>query len=187
MNNYGASSVLFQLRIQRGGYGVAAKAARSDYFDTDRDMSHRLQREEAVYRKLCSIQGRFIPTCLGMVKTPQETQASSGRMHGPIDIRRFSVFLLLSWAGASLLGSAMDMDRDARRAWSQRIKANLATAPSSIHGLGVLHGDAELRNFEIPHNGTVSLVDFERSTSRGSFIRRLIKSYPQVKRSRAGH
>ncbi|ROW07245.1 hypothetical protein VMCG_03827 [Cytospora schulzeri] len=150
---YGATSAIFKIRIEPGGYVLVAKAARS------KDMIRRLEREERVYKKLRSLQGHVIPVCMGLVNITED--AIPG-------FAQFPTCLLLSWAGSSLL----DYSRhDNPNLNSKRLRADVDEALTRVHGLGVLHQDAELRNLLITDSGVI-VVDFERATTRGGFSRR---------------
>lgn len=77
--------------------------------------------------------------------------------------QRFPAYLLLSWAGSSLLGH-IDVNR------LMGVRTDLEEQLRRIHNSGVLHQDAELRNLVISdghghgHGPAVMFADFERAT-----------------------
>ncbi|ROW11969.1 hypothetical protein VPNG_05225 [Cytospora leucostoma] len=178
MHHYGASSALFKVRV--GGYVLAAKAARAVHPIMEREVLQRLRLEGAVYKRLNTMQGHGVPVCLGLVdvSSPQRSHADH---YGYIyNIAQFSAFLLLGWAGSSPYYIPTNVDVDQERARLARFRADVDCRLSQIHGLGILHGDAELRNIVVAIDGgdsasTVSLVDFERAITKGRFARRLAR------------
>lgn len=180
MGLYGASSALFKVRV--GGYVLAAKAARSVHPTMDRKMLQRLRLEHEAYKKLHTLQGHGVPMCLGLVDVSPPQSGQADRSAHAVNIAHFSGFLLLSWAGSSLLNTCANVDMDQERTWLARLRVDVDHRLSQMHMLGILHGDAELRNIlvtygEHNHAATVSLVDFERAVTKGRFARRLAKDY----------
>ncbi|KUI72059.1 hypothetical protein VM1G_07472 [Cytospora mali] len=126
---YGATSAIFKVRIEPGGYVLVAKAARST------GMVRRLRREERISHSF----------------------------------QRAYPRVLLSWAGSPLLDcSSYGNDVDVN---GKRLRADADAALRQVHWLGVLHQDAEVRNWLINDSG-VTLVDFERAITRSGFSRR---------------
>lgn len=180
MGYYGASSALFKVRI--GGYVLAAKVARSVHPMMDSKMLQRLRLEDAAYKTLRNLQGHGIPVCLGLVDVTPTQSGYADRPARAFDIAHFPGFLLLSWAGSSLLNTCANADVDQERTLLARLRAEVDSRLSQMHGLGILHGDAELRNIVVTSDGgdhapTVSFVDLERAVTKGRYARRLARDY----------
>lgn len=180
MGYYGSTSALFKIRV--GGYVLAAKAARSVHPMMDRKILQRLRQEDAVYKKLHTLQGHGIPVCLGLVDVSPSQSGHVDYSDYVYNIAHFTGFLLLSWAGDSLRYTRTNVDVDRERTWLARLRADVDHRLSQLHALGILHGDAELRNIVVTseggdHTATVSLVDFERAVSKGRFARRLARDH----------
>lgn len=177
MHSYGASSALFKVRV--GGYVLAAKAARAVHPMMEREVLQRLRLEATLYKRLNTMQGHGVPVCLGLVgvSSPQSSHADH---YGYIDdIVQFPAVLLLSWAGSALYDTPVKADVEQERTWQARIRADVDRLLSQIHGFGILHGDAELRNIVVVggrgDSPTVSFVDFERAVTKGRLARRLAR------------
>lgn len=178
MGLYGASSALFKVRV--GSYVLAAKAARSVHPTMDKKMLQRLRLEAAAYKKLHTLQGHGIPICLGLVDVSPSQSGQADRSAHASKIAHFSGFLLLSWAGSPLLNTCTNKDIDQERTWLARLRVDVDHHLSQMHSLGILHGDAELRNIVVTsdsgdHAASVYLVDFERALTKGRFARRLAR------------
>ncbi|KAG6354085.1 hypothetical protein INS49_005056 [Diaporthe citri] len=132
---FGAVSAIFKVRIEPGGYVLVAKAARTYEQSVGLDTVHALKREDRVYKKLRAIQGKVIPVCVGLVDCSED---ETNHNLGP---GRFPAFLLLSWAGSSLLSQCTN---SADEAWLARLRTDVEAQLKQIHGLGVLHQDVEL-------------------------------------------
>ncbi|KAH7016614.1 hypothetical protein B0J12DRAFT_722451 [Macrophomina phaseolina] len=78
-----------------------------------------LQHENRMYQHVSAVQGRAVPVCVGVVV--------------------YTHMLFLSWAGRPLFNF---FNQDNRAALLEKAKARL----QELHGLGLLHKDAELRN-----------------------------------------
>ncbi|KAF3763537.1 hypothetical protein M406DRAFT_74129 [Cryphonectria parasitica EP155] len=165
-DQYGAASALFKVRIQPGGYVLIAKAGRTS------DAVQRLKYEERVYRKLRDLQGNAIPVCAGLVDLPRDRPRPPFRF-----ARDFPAFLLLSWAGTSLLQC-----RDIVVTETERWKESMEVVLKQVHGRGMLHCDAEPRNFVLRYNDNgpsgMRLLDLERAITKGRFTRRARRSGP---------
>ncbi|CAN8096752.1 unnamed protein product [Discula destructiva] len=175
MGQYGASSAIFKVRV--AGYVLVAKAARSIHPLEDFNVLQRLRDEETVYRRLRSLQGQGIPVCLGLVDVAHSSRGQKRSVHSS-GLAHFTGFLLLGWAGSSLLDTSIHASVHRERAWLDRLRAEVRDCLSLMHGLGIMHGDAELRNLVISNTGgdgvpSVRWVDFERALSKGRFTRRL--------------
>ncbi|KAH8754569.1 hypothetical protein F5883DRAFT_573084 [Diaporthe sp. PMI_573] len=184
LNMYGANSALFKVRIE-GGYVLVAEAAMSSYPDMEKEMLGRLKKEARIYRKLRPLQGHDVPVCLGVVDLSKGDGTAMGRS-GFSNKARFSAFLLLSWAGRPLALTTSDVDLE--RVRLGQVREDLKALVERIHGRGVHHGDAALRNLVVcPGQGRdcLTVVDFERATSSASFSRRLARKYPGVSDEKA--
>ncbi|KUI70858.1 hypothetical protein VM1G_06472 [Cytospora mali] len=183
---YGASSAVFKVRLE-GGYVLVAKAGRSN--TVMGSTFQRLRGENRIYEKLHALQGDGVPVCLGLV------DLSKGNPHFHPDAQNpgyvhFTGYLLLSWAGKSVCcweGSspyctitARDIDIDQERVRHQTLRAGVERLLGKMHELGVLHGDTETRNIATTSNDSLTILDFERATTKGSFCRRLARKYKGV-------
>lgn len=164
---YGATSALFKVRIEPGGYVLVAKAARS------REAVRGLHYEKQVYQRLRALQGDAIPVCAGLVDLTKELPKPKSFLG-----HRFPAFLLLSWGGTPLLRCGHLLDRQSE---VDRWKTSVDAVLKKVHDLGILHNDAEPRN--LVFHGNVNdfcgllLVDFERAISRGQLRRRAIRAH----------
>lgn len=167
--HFGATAAIFKVRIEPGGYVLIAKAARPLNTGT----VDALKREQKAYQRLRTLQGDAVPVCVGLVdyRAPAAQEAATNPLLG-----RFSAFLLLSWAGPSLLrplGTDVQIDL-------KRIKADTDMHLQRIHKLSVLHGDAALRNIAVTSSGSVLLVDLGLADTKGRFSRRLVRHHPHI-------
>ncbi|KAJ4413561.1 hypothetical protein N0V82_008457 [Gnomoniopsis sp. IMI 355080] len=181
MGQYGASSALFKVRI--GSYVLTAKAARCVHPFMEKESLQRLRLEDAVYKKLRALQGHGVPVCLGVVDNShlQRGHVERSTFWRDFAITPFTGFLLLSWGGSSLRNLQTHITKDQERAWLGRVRESIEYRLSQVHGLGLLHGDAELRNFVVS-DGTarVCLIDFEKGVSKGRFFRRLAREHREM-------
>ncbi|EER24898.1 hypothetical protein CPC735_014960 [Coccidioides posadasii C735 delta SOWgp] len=137
----GALGSLFKVCLSSHSYTMVAKGMES--FDLDR-----LQHENKIYNRLRSIQGKYVPVCLGMVDLILPYYYDCGV---------FSHFLFLSWGGQPLAHCMNLLNK-------QNVTDTVTAAYKEMHKLGVLHCDAAPRNvLHDKHTGTVMIVDFERS------------------------
>ncbi|KAL6789533.1 hypothetical protein GGI42DRAFT_347225 [Trichoderma sp. SZMC 28013] len=141
----GARGALFKVRLLKHGYTFIAKGVQDSGWAF-------LQHERDIYHvQLRSIQGQYVPVCLGMVDL-ERPRHSDGRL--------CTRFLFLSWCGKSL--PCVDPSKKGVVA-EQAIRALKA-----IHELGVIHNDAELRNVVYdPVTDKTMMVDFELSKPTG--------------------
>ncbi|KAI1463978.1 uncharacterized protein F4812DRAFT_463035 [Daldinia caldariorum] len=137
----GSVGSLFKICLSSHGYTVVAKGVQSDNLA-------RLQHENKVYDQLRTIQGKYVPVCLGTIDLVRPYYYNGGI---------FKHFLFLGWAGRPFFDLPDQADKTAI--------VNAVTAGfKAVHELHVLHGDAEPRNIVYnPYNGEVMIVDFERS------------------------
>ena len=137
----GSVGALFKIRLSSHGYTLVAKGVEKGHLG-------RLQHEEKVYDQLRSIQGRYIPVCVGIVNLVLPLYYRGG-VHTHL--------LFLSWAGRPLFTMSSQVDTDS-------IVAAVGAALGAIHDLRVLHCDAEPRNVLYDANsGNAMIVDFERA------------------------
>ncbi|OHE90346.1 hypothetical protein CORC01_14359 [Colletotrichum orchidophilum] len=138
----GSTGSLFKVRMSSYGYTFVAKGVET------LDLA-RLRHENEVYDRLRSIQGKHVPVCLGRTDLTLPLYYDSGV---------YKHVLFLSWAGTPLFdptNQATKADTDA-----------VTQAYKNLHRLGVLHGDAKLRNVLRNHStagGGIVVVDFERA------------------------
>ncbi|KMP10215.1 hypothetical protein CIRG_09896 [Coccidioides immitis RMSCC 2394] len=140
----GSYGALFKVRLSSHGFTLVAKGAR---YDNRGALLH----EQQVYRKLRTIQGHYVPVCLGTITLHQKYPYY-------YDEGRYTHMLLLSWAGVPLTESS-NIDQQAYMMIQRSLQA--------IHSQGVLHGDAEPRNIlwnNISHRPMI--VDFGRASMR---------------------
>ncbi|KDN65743.1 putative conserved hypothetical protein [Colletotrichum sublineola] len=129
-----------KVRLSSYGYTFVAKAVET------LDVA-RLQHENKVYDQLLPIQGKHVPVCLGRVDLDLPLYNDSGI---------YKHVLFLSWAGMPLF----DIANEAAKADIDAV----AQAYKTMHNLGVLHRDAELRNvLRDTVSGSIMVVDFERA------------------------
>ena len=83
----GSTGALFKVRLSAYGYTLVAEGVEEHYLE-------RLQREQSIYDRLRSIQGKYTPVCLGMVDLVLRYYYDGGV---------FEYFLFLSWAGEPLM------------------------------------------------------------------------------------
>ena len=134
----GSVGALFKVRLSAYGYTLVAKGVEAPAFA-------RLQHEMKVYGQLRSIQGKYVPVCLGLIDLVLPYYYDGGI---------FEHFLLLSWAGRPLFKCVGQISEGP-------VIAAIARAFANIHRLQILHGDAEARN--ILYDRGPMIVDFERA------------------------
>ncbi|KAI0400705.1 hypothetical protein F4802DRAFT_609898 [Xylaria palmicola] len=137
----GSVGALFKVRLSSYGYTLVAKGVEHAHL-------RRLQHEKKVYDQLRTIQGKYVPVCLGNVDLVLPYYYNGGV---------FEHFLFLGWAGRPLF----DLSCKANKA---AIVDIVGAGFKAVHSLHVLHGDAEPRNILYnADNGNVMIVDFERA------------------------
>ncbi|KAI3342761.1 hypothetical protein F4824DRAFT_443159 [Ustulina deusta] len=137
----GSVGALFKVRLSSHGYTLVAKGVEHAHLG-------RLQHEKKVYDQLRTIQGKYVPVCLGNVDLVLPYYYDGGV---------FVHFLFLGWAGRPLFDLSSKADKAA-------IVDIVSAGFKAVHGLHVLHGDAEPRNILYDaDNGHVMIVDFERA------------------------
>ncbi|CAK7274071.1 hypothetical protein SEPCBS119000_005981 [Sporothrix epigloea] len=134
----GAIGALFKVRLSAYGYTLVAKGM-------VRSRLERLEHERDVYDVLRPIQGEHVAVCLGLVDLILPYY-----YHG----RVFGNFLFLSWAGRPLYQCVKEVSE-------KTLVSAVTKAFKSLHRLGVLHTDAEVRN--ITYDQIPMIVDFERA------------------------
>jgi hypothetical protein len=137
----GSVGALFKVRLSAFGYTLVAKGVEGP------DLK-RLQHEKKVYDHLRSIQGEYVPVCLGLTDLALPFYYDGGV---------YRHILLLSWAGRPLPRCTDQIDKT-------RVIVAVAAAFESLHRLQVLHGDAEARN--ITYDEGPMIVDLERAKIR---------------------
>ena len=137
----GARGALFKLTLASHGYTVAAKGTILDFIPD-------LQHEATVYKRLRSIQGMYVPVCLGAIDLVLPYYHNGSKIVH---------MLFLSWGGIRI-------DRHIDRNNMGDVLDRASRALQAIHQLEVLHHDAMPRN--LPWNTEderVMVVDFERA------------------------
>ncbi|KAK2793315.1 hypothetical protein FQN50_010012 [Emmonsiellopsis sp. PD_5] len=144
----GSCGAAFKIHLLSHGYTLLAKGV-------ERNSSHRLEHENDIYHRLRSIQGNYIPVCLGIVVLDPKYPYY-------YDEGVYTHMLFLSWAGKPISeimkpdNSACMIDMSSR-------------SLQAIHLAGVLHRDAEPRNIlwnEICNRPM--FVDFELAEMRNA-------------------
>ena len=139
----GARGAMFKVSLASHGYTVAAKAT---VFAFVTDLKH----EQAVYECLRTLQGTYVPVCLGGVD-----------LHVPYYHRGVELIhmMFMAWGGEAL-GECSHILGDVEEDVSQMA----AEGMEAMHALGVLHRDVATRNMLWNEEcGRVMFVDFERS------------------------
>ncbi|RWA12625.1 hypothetical protein EKO27_g2500 [Xylaria grammica] len=137
----GSVGTLFKIRLSSHGYTLVAKGVKHAHLA-------RLQHEKKVYDQLRTIQGRYVPVCLGTVDLVLPYHYN-GRIS--------EHFLFLGWAGRPLFDLPSGTN-------TTTIVDAVGAGFKAVHSLHVLHGDAEPRNILYDaDNGDVMIVDFERA------------------------
>jgi hypothetical protein len=160
LHRSGRCGSLFKVRLTSHGYTLVAKGMEG----IDRT---RLQAENEIYDRLRSIQGTYVPVCLGCIDLRLPQYYDSGV---------YEHFMLLSWAGRPLLECINQVSKAG-------IINGIAIAFQAVHKLRILHRDAKPRNMLYDTNSkSVMLVDFERAEFRGRQPLGLISPNDQRKR-----
>ncbi|KAI1736671.1 hypothetical protein F4680DRAFT_451761 [Xylaria scruposa] len=149
----GSIGALFKIRLSSHGYTLVAKGVESCRLN-------RLEHEKQVYDQLHSIQGKYVPVCVGSLDLVLPYYYDGGV---------FEHLLFLSFAGKPLFGLPSQADKTS-------VVAAVDRAFQAIHKSCVIHRDAEPRNilYNACH-GDIMIVDFERSLVVPS-LRRLGKN-----------
>ena len=139
---HGTRGVLFKVRLTSHGYTVAAKC-------TDINLTARLNWEAAIYERLRSIQGIYVPVHLGNIDLD--------RPYFYDGITEIVHMMFLSFGGQLI---SRHISADNRPYLTEQVKRSI----QAVHRLGVLHRDAEPRNIlwnaEV---GQAMVIDFERA------------------------
>lgn len=137
----GSIGALFKVRLFSHGYTFVAKGVEHAHLA-------RLQHKKEVYDRLRTIQGKYVPVCLGNVDLVLPYYYNGGV---------YKHFLFLGWAGRPLF----DLPREADKA---AIVNKVSAGFKAVHNLHVRYGDAEPRNILYDaDNGHIFIVDFERA------------------------
>lgn len=138
----GSRGVPFRATLASHGYTVIAKCTPADFVAY-------LQHEAAVYERLQTIQGRYVPAHLGSLdlQRPYYYEGIAKLVH----------VMFLGYGGTPIPRHWKGLNRQsALRQVEQCMKA--------IHGLGVLHRDVMPRNILWDcDSGEVTVIDFERA------------------------
>ena len=139
----GARGAMFKVSLASHGYTVAAKAT---VFAFVTDLKH----EQAVYECLRTLQGTYVPVCLGGV------DLLIPYYHRGVELIHM---MFMAWGGAAL-GECSQILGHIEKDVSQMA----AEGMEAMHALGVLHRDVATRNMLWNEEcGRVMFVDFERS------------------------
>ncbi|KAI1357178.1 hypothetical protein F5Y08DRAFT_334047 [Xylaria arbuscula] len=137
----GSVGALFKVRLSFHGYTLVAKGVEHAHLA-------RLQHEKKVYDRLRTIQGKYVPVCLGNVDLDLLYYYDGGV---------YKYFLFLGWAGRPLFDLHSEADKAA-------IVDIVSAGFKAVYNLHVLHSDAEPCNILYDaDNGYVMIVDFERA------------------------
>jgi serine/threonine protein kinase len=141
----GSLGSLFKVRLSSHGYTLVAKGMES------LDLA-RLWHENELYDRLQTIQGKYVPVCLGRVDLVLPHYYDGGV---------YVHFLFLSWAGRPLFECINQIDKAS-------VVNAVTTAFTELHKLRVLHCDAEPRNilYDV-YSDNLMIVDFERAQFHG--------------------
>ncbi|KAI9762281.1 MAG: hypothetical protein M1840_001425 [Geoglossum simile] len=142
LGRQGSRGAMFKVTLTSHGYTLVAKG-------TVLAFAEDLRREYQVYQCLNSIQGFFVPVCLGNVDLVNP-------YHYDVGVRIVHM-MFLSWAGDSLYDGGACGDKPS-------LAEEVARSIKAIHRAGVLHRDVRTPNLcwnsEV---GQVMVIDFERS------------------------
>jgi hypothetical protein len=140
----GARGALFKIRLSSHGYTLVAKGMEED------DIEH-LINENKVYSHLRSLQGTYIPVCLG---------TSNLELPYYYDCGVYVSMLFLSWAGQPLYQYINPRNED-------DVIESATSALKALYKLRVLHKDAKPHNMLWDENrDKFMLVDLERAEIR---------------------
>ncbi|EKG09024.1 hypothetical protein MPH_14005 [Macrophomina phaseolina MS6] len=141
---HGSRGALFKVRLSSHGYTLVAKGME------EHNAGH-LQHENRMYQHVSAVQGKAVPVCVGIVDLKLPCYSDCGV---------YTHMLFLSWAGRPLFKF---IDQDNKAALLERAKATLGL----LHGLGLLHNDAEMRNVLWDgRTGGLMWTDLERAEVR---------------------
>ena len=146
----GSRGAMFKVSLTSHGYTVIAKGVQ-------RFNVRHLEHEALVYRHLRSLQGTFIPVCLGSTDLVLPYYHMGGQ---------FVCFLFQSYAGVSV---SQVINKENK----QDILSKITHAMEAIHRFRVLHCDALPRNIMADENsGWVQIIDFERAKIEEKMVRK---------------
>ena len=164
LGKQGARGALFMVTLTSYGYTVLAKGTVLAFV---KDLRH----EAEVYRLLTTVQGVYVPVCLGNIdlNKPYYYDAGICIIH----------MLLLSWSGECLDGSRIPNGTE-RQMWT----SDLVHAVNAIHGAGVLHRDIRMSNLLWnEETKRVVVIDFERAKIVKAIRPALLPMSPNRKRN----
>lgn len=166
-------------KIEVYGYILLGKAFQSQNLRS-------MDREEHMYHRMKPIQGKYVPVCLGKVKFPYRKPLcdyDSGVKFAGVLLLGYGGHRFESW-GALGLAIAEHSEKEVDHMFAQELTAEAQKALARVHRAGVLHRDVALRNILVrkasfeQESGSqprlhvqVSLIDFERSRTRGQLRR----------------
>jgi hypothetical protein len=137
----GSRGAIFKIRLSSHGYTLLAKGME----ESDR---HHLLNESKIYHRLRSIQGRYVPVCIGMVDLKLPYYYNSGE---------YISMLFLSWAGQPL-------HRFLNRENEIQMLNKADSVFQALRKLQVLQKDPELRNILWDEqDSNLMVIDFERA------------------------
>ncbi|KAJ9655814.1 hypothetical protein H2201_008724 [Coniosporium apollinis] len=137
----GSRGALLKVRLSSHGYTVVAKGMEKP------NLGH-LRHERRIYNRVKSIQGKYVPVCLGFVNLKRPYYYDGGA---------YVSMIFLSWAGRPIIHYLNPENKG-------HFLGKTESALRALHGLRVLHKDAEPRNILCDEQGdTLMLVDFERA------------------------
>ncbi|KAH6988643.1 hypothetical protein EDB80DRAFT_756024 [Ilyonectria destructans] len=142
----GARGVLFQVTLLAHGYTFVCKG-------TVRAFIKDLEHEAAVYERLKSIQGVYVPVFLGAIDLRSMNKIFY------YDHRVYVVHMtFLSWGGCSMDAAQKVGDKN------RLLKDKAIQSLRAMHQEGVIHKDVRLANMLFnPETNGVMVIDFERA------------------------
>ncbi|KAJ9634904.1 hypothetical protein H2199_008768 [Coniosporium tulheliwenetii] len=130
-----------KVRLSSHGYTVVAKGMEKP------NLGH-LRHERRIYNRVKSIQGKYVPVCLGFVNLERPYYYDGGA---------YVSMIFLSWAGRPIIHYLNPENKG-------HFLGKTKSALRALHRLQVLHKDAEPRNILWDEQGdALMLVDFERA------------------------
>ncbi|POS70531.1 hypothetical protein DHEL01_v211077 [Diaporthe helianthi] len=173
-----SDSVVYKLEVH--GYVFLGKAFQPGQLKG-------MYREDSVYQRMKSIQGKHVPVCLGVVKFTHRhplRDCYSGIGYGGLLLLGYGGRGYESW-GRLPLAIAGHTEKEVDHMFAQELTAQVQKALARVHRAGVLHKDVALRNILVRKASVegeagseprlhvrVSLIDFERSGTRSKFRRK---------------
>ncbi|KAJ5291435.1 hypothetical protein N7478_000686 [Penicillium angulare] len=137
---HGSRGALLKVTLSSLGYTVPAKCT---------EFRDHLTHEAAIYNKLRSIQGQYVPIYFGSIDLDHPYSYDG--------IAYLRHMMLLTPGGQSLDHSLSEMDRDL-------LVSKIKESISAIHSLGVIHNDPAPRNWKYnKETDSVVFFDFERA------------------------